>query len=142
MMFTSLEELKKEFQRNPQASSGRLRLDHYLVLKTTNEVTEHLVMEMEKMSLLPFTVTWISEAGSQARLYLNPFEQCDMLNIPYNLAGMQFRFGPGEDCLVLNGEDSILDREAGILTETAMKWFWMCHSAANSAAAILGRALE
>jgi hypothetical protein len=54
-----------------------------------------------------------------------------MLNIPHDLAGMQFRFGSGKDCLVFNGEDSILDREVAILLETGMKWFWMWQSAAN-----------
>jgi hypothetical protein len=137
MMFNTLDELKVAFRRQPQPSTGRLCLEHYLVLKTTNEGTEHLLMEMEKVSLLPFTVTWVSEAGWRARLYLNPFEHSDMLNIPYNLFGLQFRFGSGEDCLVLNGKDSILDREVAILPETAMEWFRMWQSAANSAAAYL-----
>ena len=141
-MFKTIRELHEEFQRHPQTSSGRLRLDHYLVLETTNEVTEHLVMEMEKVSWLPFTVTWVSEAGWRARLYQNPFEQCDMLNIPSRLFGMRFMLGSGEDCLVLNEADAILDREVGVLSEYAMQWFRISHALANTAAAYLGKPSE
>jgi hypothetical protein len=137
MMFTTIKELNEEFQRCPQSSSARLRLDHYLVLKATNELADRFLSGIESQGIVPLTVNWVSETGWHARLYLNPFEHSDMLNIPDNLFGMQFRFGSGEDCLVLNGEDSILDREVRILTETAMKWFWMWQSAANSAAAYL-----
>ena len=129
--------LYEEFQRNPQANSGRLHFDHYLVLEETNEAADHLLSVLESLRILPLTVTWVSEAGWQARLYQNPFEPSDLTIFAYNMFGMRFRFGSGTDCLVFNGEDSIFDREVAILPETAMKWFWMWQSAANSAAAYL-----
>ena len=41
MIFTTMEELNEELQRNPQANYGRLQLDNYLVLeaKTTRPIT-------------------------------------------------------------------------------------------------------
>ena len=47
MMFTTMDELNEEFQRNPQSSSGRLRLDHYLVLETTNEAAGQFLYNLE-----------------------------------------------------------------------------------------------
>jgi hypothetical protein len=138
MMFTTMDQLNEEFQRNPQASSGRLSLDHYLVLETTNDVGGQFLNTLELELALPYTVTWVSEAGWQARLYQNPFEGMSCHStLAYRMFGMKFRFGSRQECLVRNDEDSIFDEEVAALPEKTLWLFVKLTSLADGLLATL-----
>jgi hypothetical protein len=124
MTFTTLDELIKEFQRHPQPSSGRLRLDHYLALEATNEAAAQFLYNLELKGLMPLTVTWFSEAGWEVRLYQNHYKS-DMIDIPHRMFGMEIQCGSGRDCLVMNNDNSFLDCEVVTLPEETLKFFRM-----------------
>jgi len=138
MMFTTIRELHEESQRHPQSSSGRLRLDHYLVLEATNEVGGQFLNTLELELALPYTVTWVSEAGWEARLYQNPFEgKSSYSTLAYRMFGMKFRFGSREECLVRNDEDSIFDEEVAALPKKTLELFVKLTSLADGLLATL-----
>lgn len=119
MMFTTMDELNEEFQRNPQSSSGRLRLDHYLVLEATNEAAEEFLMDMEFPGVLPSTVGWDSVDFWNVRLYQNPYRVTGVVN----MFGLQMWFGSRYDCLVVNEEGSILDQKVAALPKETIYLF-------------------
>lgn len=130
MMCTTLDELIKEFQRHPQPSSGRLRLDHYLAMEASTEAANQFLTALECQGILPFTVTWVSEAG-KVRLYQNPFADKGESTIGAVFFGMQFKFGPGHDCLVRNDDDTILIGRVPALPHETLKWFWILATLAD-----------
>jgi hypothetical protein len=138
MIFTTITELNEEFQRH----TGRLRLDHYLVIEPTNKAADHFLYGLELTGILPRTVTWVSKAGWQARLYQNPFEGKDLITIGGNFFGLQFRFGSGQDYLVVNDDNSILDREVAALPEKALMLFRQLMNLADYMVAYLDAPLE
>ena len=142
MIFNTLDELKEAFRRHPQPSSGRLRLDHYLVLRPTNKAADHFLYGLELTGILPLTVAWVAEDGWKACLYQNPFEGMDWTTIGANFFGLQFRFGSGRDYLVVNDDNSILDCEVAALPEKALMLFRQLTNLADYMVAYLDGPLE
>lgn len=140
--FTELDELIKEFQRHPQLSYARLRLDHYLVLRPTNEAGDHFLYGLRLQEILPFTATWFYETDWRASLYQNPFEGRDWSYIAANFFGLQFRFGSGEYCIVPNGAYSHLRYEVAALPEETLMLFSQLSSLADHMIAYLDAPLE
>jgi hypothetical protein len=125
MKFLSMDKLIEEFKRNPQCNSGRLRLDHYLVLETTNDFTGTFLTTLEWNGSLPYTCTWASGLWKQVRLYQNPFEGEGWSVTGENLFGMQYQFGPKYDCLVRNIDHAVLSSEIAALPLNGVKWWSM-----------------
>jgi hypothetical protein len=119
MMCTTLDELIEEFQRHPLPCCGRLRLDHYLVLEPTNEALEKGLMLLEREGILPSTAGWESEDFLNVRLYQNPYRTSGAIT----MYGLEMRFGSRYDCLVVNEEYSMLDRNVAVLPKETLIFF-------------------
>jgi hypothetical protein len=137
MMFLTMDKLIEEFQLNPQCSSGRLRLDHYLVLEVTTIFTEIFLSALEIQGILPPTCTWVSGPWKRVRLYQNPFEGMGWSITGENLFGMQCQFGPKYDCLIRNIDSSLLISEVPPLPENIMEWLRQLPGAATRHASTL-----
>jgi hypothetical protein len=125
MMFLTMDELIEEFQRNPQCSSGRLRLDHYLILETTTDFADRFLTSLESQGILPSTCTWVSGPGKRVRLYQNPAEGNNWSISGEDPLGMQCQLGPKYDCSVRNIDNSVLISKVSALPQNTMRWLSM-----------------
>jgi hypothetical protein len=131
MMFTSLDELNGVLMRHPMSNYGRLRLDHYLVLRADNEETENYLTSLEERDILPLTAAWFSQEAWKVRLYqwaegISPGE------VFFSDLIMSVRTGADDMCLVASplnrlrdyddlGDESLLEDEPAALSEQGLK---------------------
>jgi hypothetical protein len=119
------------FQRHPQFSSGRLRLDHYLVLVAENDETDDCLTRLEDNGHLPLTVAWFSQEARKARIY----QRAEGFQTGYvNSLGLSMSVLTGADamCLVASPlnrlrdyddseDESLLKVELAALNQQALK---------------------
>ncbi|MFZ5447053.1 MAG: hypothetical protein ACOZFS_00240 [Thermodesulfobacteriota bacterium] len=124
-MFKDLKELVKLFELDPDVRSAVLQLDHYLVLEARTEAAESFLSQLIWGLYLPFTVSWLSEAGFTVRLYKNPYEKSFTNPLAADRFGIRTLYGPRDRIAVprsYDGEDeeSLLEEPVAALPEKTL----------------------